>query len=141
MIANLRGGSGVSCIFVHRYFNCKIGPDFNASESYNLDKILMEYKGDMNLSTYLRNYSSIMSLTTKLNFIFQIVMGLRFLRDRNIYHLDIKPDNVLIRLTYSPNEPTKKNMILKLIDFGESFLHGSMGFHNNRGMTIPYAAP
>ena len=71
----------------------------------------MEFKNDKSLSTYTHMYSKILSLTTKLNFIFQILTGLRFLRDLGTFHLDIKPDNVLVRTN-------NQFYLLKLIDFG-----------------------
>ena len=50
-------------------------------------------------------YSKILSLSTKLQFIYQILTGLRFLRDKGTNHLDIKPDNILVRVHCSPKEP------------------------------------
>jgi serine/threonine protein kinase len=52
-----------------------------------------------------------MSLQTKLHFMFSVAQALRYLRDYGIVHLDLKPENVM---TYC-------NMLIKLIDFGESY--------------------
>lgn len=38
-------------------------------------------------------------------------MGIKFLKDNKVYHVDIKPGNILIT----------KNYVAKITDFGESF--------------------
>lgn len=52
-----------------------------------------------------------MSLLMRLYFLSQLVEGLRFLHTRSLYHLDIKPQNMLIG----------KGFILKITDFGEAY--------------------
>jgi serine/threonine protein kinase len=52
-----------------------------------------------------------MSLSTKLYLLCQVVQGLRFLKDNNIVHMNIQPQNVLVG----------KELFLRLTDFGESY--------------------
>ena len=40
-----------------------------------------------------------------------LVQGMRFLSDYGVFHLDLKPQNVMVT----------RSMMVKLIDFGESF--------------------
>lgn len=51
-----------------------------------------------------------MSLETKLIILKYLAQGLKFLKDQGIYHLDIKPSNVLFGSTH-----------VKITDFGESY--------------------
>ena len=57
---------------------------------------------------YIKNNFNTMSLLTKLYSLCQVVQGLRFLRDHNIVHMDMKPQNVLVG----------KGILLRLTDFG-----------------------
>ncbi len=52
-----------------------------------------------------------MSYQTKLYFGYIIAQSLRYLTEYKIVHLDLKPSNIML----------SKLMIIKLIDFGESF--------------------
>ena len=63
------------------------------------------YLNDNHFSPIWNNYSNIM------NFITQIIDAIRFLHDRKICHLDIKPENIMI------NDEKKQ---FRLIDFGFS---------------------
>jgi serine/threonine protein kinase len=72
-----------------------------------------------------------LSLGTKLWLLVQIANGLRFLLANEIYHLDVKPGNVLL----------SRNFICKLIDFGESYVKGVSDPATRPGKTFPYAAP
>ena len=49
-----------------------------------------------------------MSFLTKLHLSSLIVQSLRFLKNYEIIHLDLKPSNIII----------SKRMVIKLIDFG-----------------------
>lgn len=57
---------------------------------------------------------------TKTFFLFEIIVALRFLRDHNIVHIDLKPQNILIKIV-SDSQNQQQHYIVKLIDFGESF--------------------
>lgn len=58
----------------------------------------------------------IISINTKVFLLYQVSIGLRFLRDFGVVHLDMKPENLLIKLGMGTNN--KAIMILKIIDFG-----------------------
>lgn len=60
-----------------------------------------------------KNWSTI-SLDTKLALLYPIGQGIRFLRDTNVIHLDLKFQNVLIA----------RGLIPKITDFGESIIYG-----------------
>ena len=70
-------------------------------------------------------------------------MGIRFLRDYAIYHNDLKPQNVLLRIMGNKVQAT---FFLRLIDFGESIsrnlpIHMQNSQSYKRGYTMPYAPP
>lgn len=62
-------------------------------------------------SGFKRIRKTVMSLLMRLYFLSQFVEGLRFLHSHHIFHLDLKPQNLLIG----------KAFILKITDFGESY--------------------
>ena len=68
----------------------------------------MDWYMHKSLDLYKRNNSITMSLLTKLYLLCQVVQGLRFLRDNNIVHMNMKPQNVLVG----------KRLLLRLTDFG-----------------------
>ena len=53
---------------------------------------------------------------TKLFFLFMVVIALRFLRDNSIVHIDLKPENVLIKIVGDGRQSV--HYLVKLIDFG-----------------------
>lgn len=71
----------------------------------------MDYISSKNLNEFMRDYKSSVSLLTKLYLIYSIIQSLRYIRDYRIVHLDLKPNNVMIFF----------NMLIKLIDFGQSY--------------------
>lgn len=56
---------------------------------------------------------------TKLFFLFEVVIALRFLRDNGIVHIDLKPENVLVKIVGDAKQNV--HYLIKLIDFGESY--------------------
>jgi serine/threonine protein kinase len=75
---------------------------------------------------------------------YEISIGLRFLRDFTVVHNDIKPQNVLLKIVSDRNR-NNGTFLLRLIDFGESHsqMQRTMNSDNyyRRGYTIPYASP
>lgn len=78
--------------------------------SYEND-LLVDYISNPNLSDYISKNRESLSLNTKIYFILMIGQALRYLKEYKIAHLDLKPSNIM----------THKRLILKLIDFGESY--------------------
>lgn len=78
--------------------------------SYEND-LLVDYISSPNLSDYISKSRESLSLNTKIYFVLMIGQALRYLKEYKIAHLDLKPSNIM----------THKRLILKLIDFGESY--------------------
>lgn len=102
--------------------------------------ILMEYYPHKSLE-HFRQRNDSMSLNTKIWFLIQIANGIRFLVEEDVFHLDLKFSNMLIQ----------KNFIVRLIDFGESFLKNpapELRLPSDKyrrtfkpGRTLPFAPP
>jgi serine/threonine protein kinase len=71
----------------------------------------MDFIPFKSLRDYLKFNRESMSLITKIYLIFSITQSLRYIRDFRIVHLDLKPNNIMIFC----------NLLIKLIDFGESY--------------------
>lgn len=71
----------------------------------------MDYIPFNNLKGYMQSRSSSISLSTKLRLFLSLAQALRYIKDYKIVHLDIKPSNIMIFC----------NLLIKLIDFGESY--------------------
>jgi len=78
----------------------------------------MDFYPQRSLNFLMNRLGSVWSMSTKIFFLYQISIGLRFLKDHEVVHLDIKPENLLVKcLTVN-----KKNQyIVKIIDFGEAY--------------------
>lgn len=96
-----------SSIFLPKYYIIvnKVNP--------HASSVVMDFIPSKNLKEYMHSTSSSITLTTKLYLIFSIIQALRYIRDYRIVHLDLKPNNIMIYC----------NMLVKLIDFGESYHH------------------
>jgi serine/threonine protein kinase len=84
---------------------------YESAQPEYADNLFMIYCEHSDFAGFKRTRRSTMSLLTRLYFLSQLVEGLRFLHARNLYHLDLKPHNLLIGRAF----------ILKITDFGESF--------------------
>lgn len=75
--------------------------------------IIMEYCGGGDLSKYIKKH---LKLPEKIcqRFLQQLGAALKFLRAKNIAHMDLKPQNILI----TSNHPHIAGPVLKLADFG-----------------------
>ncbi len=88
--------------------------------------IIMEYVDGMNLQEYMQ---SDLSCTRKDfdNIFMSLLSALNYLQQRQIYHLDIKPENIVV---------TFKEHIPKLIDFGFS---NTDTYNTSLGSTAKYS--
>lgn len=73
--------------------------------------IVMEYCGGGDLSRFIKSRSSLPEDVCK-RFLQELASALRFLRSKDIAHMDLKPSNILLTSGRSP--------VLKLADFGLS---------------------
>jgi hypothetical protein len=96
-----------SSIFLPKYYIIinKANPHSNC--------VVMDLISSKNLKEFMSASSQSITLLTKLFLIFAIIQALRYIRDYSIVHLDLKPNNIMIYC----------NMLIKLIDFGESYHH------------------
>lgn len=53
---------------------------------------------------------------TKTFFLYEIIIALRFLRDHSIVHIDLKPQNILMKIGRDALQ--QQHFLIKLIDFG-----------------------
>jgi serine/threonine protein kinase len=71
----------------------------------------MDWNIGQYLNKYLNNNLICISIFTKLNLLCQITEVLRFLRDNNIVHMDVRPENLIVG----------KGLLLRLNNFGLSY--------------------
>lgn len=100
---------------------------FNLGKDDKGTYLLTEYIEGQMLREYLTNHKPTSEFIK--NFINQLIDILSYLHQKNIYHLDLKPENLLI---------SAKNQQLKLIDFG---LAHSDSYSKIPSGTKNYASP
>lgn len=71
--------------------------------------IVMEYCSGGDLGSLIRKYRMLDEDTAK-KFLQQLASALKFLREKNVVHMDLKPQNILLSSEFNP--------CLKLADFG-----------------------
>lgn len=69
----------------------------------------MEYCNEGDLSQYIRKKHTLTESIVKV-FMQQLALALKYLNERNICHMDLKPQNLLLQ--------SKPKLKLKLADFG-----------------------
>ncbi|MDN8848147.1 protein kinase, partial [Staphylococcus aureus] len=80
---------------------------FDVTEDDENFYLVMEYIEGLTLSEYIQKNHPL-DVDTILNFINQIINGIKHAHDTKIVHRDIKPQNILV----------DKNQTLKILDFG-----------------------
>ncbi len=109
-------GKGKS-MFISRFYFSSPG-DLAGNGSGDLkNKILLEYCPQNSIDNYLISQKNIVSLDTKVYFLYQIAGGIRFLRDYRIIHNDLKPSNLLLKIL-SDKQKMNSTFVIKIIDFG-----------------------
>ncbi|MEO0225738.1 MAG: protein kinase, partial [candidate division WOR-3 bacterium] len=99
---------------------------YNFGISNNYYYFTMEYFDGGNILDATQN----LSLSHIYHLIYQLASALQYIHSLNILHLDIKPNNILVKNGQRP--------ILKLLDFG---IAGEVGEVKELRGTIPYMAP
>jgi serine/threonine protein kinase len=92
-------------MFLPKYY---INVDQN---SQGEQELMADYLNHPTLAEYITKNKETMSYQTKIYFGYIIAQGLRYLQEYQIAHLDLKPSNIMVC----------KQMMVKLIDFGESY--------------------
>lgn len=72
---------------------------------------MVDYLNHPTLAEYIAKNKETMSYQTKIYLAYIIAQGLRYLQEYQIAHLDLKPANIMVC----------KQLMVKLIDFGESY--------------------
>lgn len=81
------------------------------TQDINCPKIMMEYVDGENLARAIHSSGFNLSEKSVLRLLTQLVDVIQYLHEQQIYHLDIKPENLLI---------TRRGKNLKVIDFGHT---------------------
>ena len=84
------------------------------NEDYNLFDGISYTDGGMSLIKYVLELKNITGYITLLDYLKNVFEGVKILHDNGIYHLDLKPDNIVIG-------NVKDEETCRLIDFGDSF--------------------
>jgi serine/threonine protein kinase len=90
--------------------------DKKGAQEVDVPVVVMEYVEGQNLAEFLRGTQGVPEKQA-INFTWQLCQALRYAHERGVFHLDIKPSNILIRA----------DGLLKLTDFSCT-LHGTRGY-------------
>ncbi|KAL4460385.1 hypothetical protein ABPG74_000136 [Tetrahymena malaccensis] len=99
-------------------------------EEENKDRLYMDLYF-YSMGSYAYYHNSIMSLNKRVQMVIQVAQGVKFLQSRDIYHLDLKPPNILL----------DEEQNIKICDFGESYCRQNVGQgqFQRTGRTLPYS--
>lgn len=73
--------------------------------------LLSDFLFNPTLMEYVMLRRDYISMNSKIYILFMLIQAMRYLKMYNIVHLDLKPNNILV----------SKSMMVKVIDFGESY--------------------
>jgi len=97
----------------------------------NTAYLVMNYDYGITLGSWLKDSKNVVTTEFLLD-IFQPVMRcIKNMHHRGLLHLDIKPDNILLRPSYNP----------LILDFGSALSYKDQQHLNSHSMTKGYAAP
>ncbi|CAD8190673.1 unnamed protein product [Paramecium octaurelia] len=95
------------------------------------DKVLMERYYHSSLDFFKAKQLEVLSLSTRVFIAHSIAMGLRYIHNYGIIHMDIKSANILI----------SKTLMAKITDFGEAINKSKYSDKEKPGKTMPFCAP
>lgn len=90
-----------------KYCSPFIAKFYHSEQTLYKSMLFIDYCPQKSLHAVRARLHEFMSLNTKLMYLKQIAQGIKFLKDHEICHLDIKPTNILV-----------SGGILRLSDFG-----------------------
>lgn len=94
--------------------------------------IIMDYCAGGDLSRYLRKHKYLKESLVQ-HFLQQLALALQYLKETNVVHMDLKPQNILLTSTVNP--------VLKVTDFGfAQQIESTIQMNEVRG-TLLYMAP
>lgn len=93
-----------SCVFIPKFYGSAHPCDLS-------DGVMMEVVMGEDFEAFISLRRLTVSLATKLTLLYNVVLGMRKLRDYQIVHLDMKPANLIV----------SRFLVPKIIDFGEAF--------------------
>ena len=106
---------------------------FQAYEDFDTLYVSLEYAAGGDLRKFLRRKSGLFNEKKLAKVMYQVLMGLNYLHQKNIVHRDIKAENIYV--------VSEEEMHIKLADFGSSdYKTTSKPFHDICG-TTQYLAP
>lgn len=91
----------------------------------------MERYYHSSLDFFKAKQSEVLSLSTRIFIAHSIAMGLRYIHNYGIIHMDIKSANILI----------SKTLMAKITDFGEAINKSKYSDKEKPGKTLPFCAP
>jgi serine/threonine protein kinase len=98
----------------------KVLRKFKARNSFENLYLVMEFM-DMSLSGMLKKQSKPLSYLLAIDIMHQIASGMCYLHDMHVAHLDLKPDNVLMRPnSIEGGKLNSRRYLVKLADYGTS---------------------
>ncbi|KAK4470371.1 hypothetical protein MN116_005932 [Schistosoma mekongi] len=112
----------------HPHIVCMLDFTWDSSFVY----IIMEFCGGGDLSRYMKQKRKLDELLVQ-HFLQQLALALQYLKSKNIVHMDLKPQNILLT---SVNHPS-----LKLADFGFAQCIKEIAKRNEIRGTLLYMAP
>jgi len=90
--------------------------------------LILEYCSGGDLSSYIKRYKRLPETVSR-KFLRQLALALQYIREKNISHMDLKPQNLLIE--------SKEKLVLKVGDFGfAQYLLGKEDRDNMRGSPL-----
>ncbi|CAD8165338.1 unnamed protein product [Paramecium pentaurelia] len=95
------------------------------------DILLMERYYHSSLDYFKAKQQEVLSLSTRIFIAHSIAMGLRYIHNYGIIHMDIKSANILI----------SKTLMAKITDFGEAIIKKKYTDKEKPGKTLPFCAP